>query len=105
MVRFEGIESREDAIHLRGPLYVEETEARALEEDEFWHDDLIDCEVVVDGSSVGKVMGVISGPMQDLLQVDTDYGERLVPLVKEIVTSIDVTDKRIEIHPPEGLFD
>lgn len=105
LVRFEGIDSRDQAMLVRGPLYVEVGEARALDQDEFWHDDLVGCVVAVGDTEVGTVSGVLTGPVQDLLQVDTERGERLVPLVKEIVTSVDTKARRIAISPPEGLLD
>ncbi|MCA1705522.1 MAG: ribosome maturation factor RimM, partial [Actinobacteria bacterium] len=76
LVRFAGIESREHAMTLRGPLYVPATEIRALEEDEFWHDDLVGCTVTVDGDEVGTVQGVLAGTAQDLLQIETPNGQR-----------------------------
>jgi 16S rRNA processing protein RimM len=105
LVRFDGIDSRDQAMLLRGPLYVEAGEARALDQDEFWHDDLVGCAVVVGDAEVGTVSGVLTGPVQDLLQVDTERGERLVPLVKEIVTTVDTEARRITVSPPEGLLD
>ncbi|MEA2452463.1 MAG: rRNA processing protein RimM [Actinomycetota bacterium] len=106
LVRFEGIDSREATMALRGPLYVPATDARALDEDEFWHDDLIGCTVVTaSGDELGVVEMVIAGPAQDLLQVETPNGRRLVPVVKEIVTNVDPEGKRIVVDPPEGLFD
>lgn len=104
LVRFDGIGSREQAMLLRGPLFVPAGETRTLDEDEFWHDDLIGCAVMVEGSSVGTVSAVLTGPVQDLLRVDTDQGERLVPLVKEIVTAVDTDSKQITLDPPEGLL-
>lgn len=105
LVRFEGIETREQAMQLRGPLYIEAGQARSLEPDEFWHDDLIGCSVTVSGAPVGTVTGVISGAVQDLLQVETERGERLVPLVKQIVTAVDMTSGTIVVDPPDGLLD
>ena len=105
LVRFEGIETREEAMRLRGSLFIEAAQARSLEPDEFWHEDLIGCSVTVDDAAVGTVTGVISGPVQDLLQVDTERGERLVPLVKQIVTTVDIAARTIVIDPPEGLLD
>lgn len=105
LVRFEGTDTREQAMFLRGPLYVPGEETRTLEDDEFWHDDLVGCAVVVGEVPVGTVTGVLSGPMQDLLQVDTTNGERLVPLVKPIVVRVDTGARQIVLDPPEGLFD
>jgi 16S rRNA processing protein RimM len=39
------------------------------------------------------------------LRVDTPRGERLVPMVKEIVPEVDTGARRIVIDPPEGLLD
>lgn len=106
LVRFEGVDSRAAAMLLRGPLYVPVTERRSLDPGEFWHDDLVGCSVVTgDGGNVGTVSGVIAGPSQDLLQIETASGERLVPIVKEIVVEVDTDKKRIVLDPPEGLLD
>lgn len=105
LVRFDGFDTREQAMLLRGPLFVAAGEARTLEEDEFWHDDLIGCRVMVEETSIGTVVGVLTGPVQDLLRVETERGERLVPLVKEIVTTVDPAAKEITLDPPEGLLD
>ncbi|MCA1709880.1 MAG: ribosome maturation factor RimM, partial [Actinobacteria bacterium] len=105
LVHFEDIESREAAMSLRGPLYVPAAEARALETDEFWHDDLAGCSVIVGGEPVGTVSGVVAGRAQDLLRVDTARGPRLVPLVKAIVIEVDTRGKKVILDPPEGLLD
>jgi 16S rRNA processing protein RimM len=106
LVKFAGIDSRESAVALRGALYVPSSETRALDDDEFWHSDLIGCTVVGrDGSDIGTVARVVAGPVQDLLEVTTSAGPRLVPMVKEIVTSVDPGARRIVLDPPEGLLD
>ena len=105
LVHFEGVADRNQAMLLRGPLYVPAGETRTLDADEFWHEDLIGCSVQVAGATVGTVSAVIPGRVQDLLQVDTANGPRLVPLVKEIVVHVDTAAKRITLDPPEGLLD
>ena len=106
LVRFEGIDDRPEAEGLRGPLYVPGTERRALEEDEFWTDDLVGCSVVTRaGAELGQVSGIVPGSAQDLLQVETGTGVRLVPAVKAIVVEVDPDARRIVVDPPEGLFD
>ena len=106
LVRFVGVESREDALLLRGPLYVPAAERRSLDPDEFWHDDLVGCSVVnAEGEGVGTVAGVIAGSAQDLLQITTPSGERLVPIVKAIVLQVDLATKTVVVDPPEGLLD
>jgi 16S rRNA processing protein RimM len=106
LVTFEGVDSRTEAEELRGALYVTPDELRALEDDEFWEHDLVGCEVVLaNGQPVGRVTGVVKGPAQDLLAVESPAGERLVPIVKEVVVDVSIDDGRITIDPPEGLLD
>ncbi|MGH2808771.1 MAG: ribosome maturation factor RimM [Actinomycetota bacterium] len=105
LVKFEGIDSREDAERIRGTLYVDATAARELDDDEFWGRDVIGSEVFVGGERVGEVTALIPGAAQDLLEVDTPRGSRLVPFVKEIVVEVDPTQRRVTIDPPEGLLD
>lgn len=105
LVRFEGIDTREEAMLLRGSLYIEAGQQRALEPDEYWHDDLVGCSVEVDGTTIGPVTAVLTGSMQDLLQVETAGGPRLIPLVRQIVIAVDTAAKQIVVDPPEGLLD
>lgn len=105
LVKFVGIDDRAQADALRGTLFVPPDDVRGLGDDEFWPDDAIGCDVVVvSGESVGTVKDVVGGPAQDLLVLDTPNGERLVPLVPEIVRSVDVDAHRVVIEPPEGLL-
>jgi 16S rRNA processing protein RimM len=106
LVKFEGIDTREMAATLRGTLYVPETEARDLDSDEFWNDDLVGCSVATkDGREVGTIARVISGSAQDLFEVQTSAGPRLVPVVAAIVVEVDTAARRIVIDPPEGLLE
>ena len=106
LVKFEGVESRDDAERVRGPLFVSADDVRALDEDEFWPHDLEGCEVFDrTGERLGTVTKLIPGNAQDLLAVATERGERLVPLVKEIVVAVDVAGRRVTIDPPAGLLD
>ena len=104
-VKFEGVDDREAAEMLRGALWVDASDQRSLEEGEFWEHQL-DGLAVVDarGASVGTVKRIDPGPAQDLLVVETESGERLVPLVAGIVTEVDVDGGRVTIDPPDGLL-
>lgn len=105
-MKFAGYDGRDEAESLRGPLYVPSEEARPLEPGEFWEHDLQGLEVVHAGTGevAGTVAGVVEGPAQDLLVLDTPAGERMVPLVSAIVVNVDVAARRVEIDPPEGLL-
>lgn len=106
LVKFEGIDTRESAMTLRGALYVPATEARDLDPDEFWTDDLVGCSVATsEGLDVGTITRVISGSAQDMFEVRTPRGPRLVPAVKAIVVEVDTTARKVVIDPPEGLLE
>jgi 16S rRNA processing protein RimM len=113
LVRFEGIADRTAAERLRGALLtVDSADAPQLgDPDEFYDHQLVGLAVVtVDGSLVGTVDDVLHPPGPGLLAVATgqsDEGsaEVLVPFVKAIVVSVDVTGGRLVIDPPPGLLD
>lgn len=106
LVAFEGVGSRTEAESLRGAVYASPEDLRELEPGEFWEGDLIGLEVIdAAGARIGRVADVRSGGAQDLLVLDTEAGERFVPLVEAIVTDVDVASGRVVIDPPPGLLD
>jgi 16S rRNA processing protein RimM len=106
LIKFQGIDARDDVAGLQGALYVRDNDLRQLEEDEFWPHDLIGCEVVTNtGASVGRVTEVVPGAAQDLLRVESEGDERLIPMVKDMVADVDTDARRIVVDPPEGLLD
>ncbi len=105
LVAFDESVTRADAERLRGALYVPPDRLRELDEGEYWEGDLVGCRVALPGGEpVGEVTEVVAGRSQDLLAVSTRAGERLIPLVKEIVTGVDVEARRVTIDPPDGLL-
>jgi 16S rRNA processing protein RimM len=105
IVAFEGISTRDGAEQLRGTtLCIPAEERRALQQDEFWPEQLVGLVAVDAGGEVlGEVTGVELGG-QDRLVVTTPTGaEVLVPFVADLVG--DPEGGRIRIDPPAGLFD
>lgn len=104
IVRFEGVAGREAAEALRGTELFVDSSALALDEGEFWPEDLIGLQVVdPSGAPLGEVAGVVPGP-QDRLVVATPDGRRVeVPFVADLVG--DPEDGRIVVDAPPGLFD
>jgi 16S rRNA processing protein RimM len=54
---------------------------------------------------IGNVTDVVDTGMQEILKVDHNGTEILIPWVDEIVTSIDENKKTIKTKLPEGLID
>jgi 16S rRNA processing protein RimM len=90
--------SREDALALRGrELLVPRAVAPALEEDEYWAEDLVGCLVVgaAGERELGRVVRLVALPSLEALELEDG---RLVPLVRDAVRAVDVAARRIEVE-------
>jgi len=108
LLRLEGIVTREQAETLVGVQFViEKSERRALEQGEWWVEELVGCDVVdADGHGVGRVTDVVVGAAQDRIVVETpDGGRGEVPFVESLVPQVDMESRRIIVDLPEGLFE
>ena len=81
-------------------------EAQTAGEDGFYRHELVGLEAQLpDGTKLGTVSDLLLGAAQDLLEVETAGGEKvLVPFVYEIVPSVDIEEGRVVMTPPPGLF-
>jgi 16S rRNA processing protein RimM len=103
LVQLEGVATRNDAEALRGALVEVAREALGLADDDILLSDLIGCRVVLaDGSPWGTIAGV-EADLQDRLVIHDGDVERLLPLVDEIVTAIDLEAGVVTVEPPTGL--
>lgn len=109
VVRFEGVGDRDAAEALRGTdLLVDVTaELAAPEGAGAWFVvELVGCDVADPGGRrLGRVTGVVPSPAHDLLVVDHEGREVLVPFVAALVPSVDVPARRVVVDPPGGLFE
>jgi 16S rRNA processing protein RimM len=94
ILRLEGHSSRDAAEALRGSaLLVPVEEAPALEEGEFWAHDLVGCRVVDGAREVGVVSRMVALPSVEALEV----GDRLIPLVRDAIRTVDVEARLIDV--------
>jgi 16S rRNA processing protein RimM len=75
------------------------------EEDAWFDHQLVGLRVIRDAVDIGVVTRVDHLPSQDLLAVETDGREVLVPFVKAIVPVVDMKSRSLTITPPLGLFE
>ena len=108
VILFKGIASMNDAELLAGTelrVAEDDLDEQELEEGEYYHRDLIGCEVVTEsGESIGQVASVDDGHGQARLVVRGRRNEVLIPLADAICT-VDIAAKRITVRPPEGLLE
>jgi len=102
--KFRGIDSISDAEKLRGAeVQVPRSERVELEPGEYFHSDLIGCEVreQASGRTVGRVTDFQEYGGPPLLEIDG--GRLLIPFVKAICVDIRPEDKLIQVDLPPGL--
>lgn len=108
---FEGCDSISDAEKLVGlEVQIPLSDRVKLPAGSYFVTDLIGCEVrQKSGAAIGRVRSVqINGDEirgTPILEIHTPRGEILIPLAQEICVAIDISARRIEVNPPEGLLD
>jgi 16S rRNA processing protein RimM len=107
LLGFEGINDRNQIEELRNVLLMAEVDIEAQStEDDFHVQQLLQCQVSTqDGLEIGPVTDVINLPGQDVLAVDYNGREVLIPFVKAIVPLVDIRNRKITVVPPVGLLD
>lgn len=104
IVSLEGVATRNDAELLKGQVVEVDREALNLDEGDVLLDDLIGCKVVLpDGREWGTIAAVERGAAQDLLVIHDGAIERMLPIVDQFVTNIDIAAGVVTIDPPEGI--
>ncbi len=107
LIKFEGVDSLEAALALRGKvLYIDREDAP--DTGGYFIQDLIGLEVVDadDGSLYGSLSDVSATGANDVYHIAFPDGkERLIPVIPQVVISIDLDQNRMQIRPLKGLFD
>lgn len=108
VVTFDGYPDRTAVEGLNGQwlsLKVPEAELPS-EPDEYFDRQLVGLSVEDHlGVSVGRVAEVLHMPAQDMLRVETDAGERLIPFVQALVPSVDLEAGSVRLADLPGLLE
>ena len=108
LVKFAEIVNRTSAEAVRGTLLIAsvEPDELPLEPEEFYDRQLIGLTVTrQDGVEVGMVGSVLHLPAQDVLEIETASGTRLVPFVAALVPEVDLNAGRLTVVAVAGLLD
>lgn len=105
LVKLADVHTRNDAEALQGKQIEVERASLEIDEEDVILDDLIGCKVqLVDGTPWGTIESVdVANPHQDLLVIIDGELERLLPLVDEFVTNIDLDAGLVTVDPPMDL--
>ncbi len=110
LIKFKGIDNREQAATLRESLLTIPLDQRVtLPEGSYYHDQLIGLLVCdFDGQRIGTVVDLLSTGGHDLLIVEKEReaGKRfMIPVVRKFIRQVDQVAGKIVVNLPEGLLD
>jgi len=105
-VRFQEVPRRDLAEELvGGEIYIDIDQRDELPEDMYYLDDLEGCKVVCSQfGDLGKITDIMDLPANNVWQVNGQYGEVLIPAIKEMVDDIDLVNKLIHVTLLDGLI-
>lgn len=106
IMQLEGTEDFDAALALKNTLVYADRSDIPLKEGDFFVADLIGLSVIDadNGKEYGKISDVTNRGASDIYVVDTPYGEKLLPAVKEFVKRVD-TEAGVYVTPILGLLD
>jgi 16S rRNA processing protein RimM len=105
LLQLEGCSDRNGAEKLVGSqVYVHKDALPELDPDEFYLKDLEGKLLkTTEGRAVGRVIGFIANSSQDLLRVQGDGEEYLIPLIPEFLHAVD--EDEVTVSLPPGLLE
>ena len=108
ILKLEGADDRNAAEALRvKELYITEDDLPELPEGQYYVRDLIGMSVTEeDGNLLGHVTDVLQNTAQDIFEVESENGKKLlIPKVDQFVLDIDAEKREITVRLIEGMMD
>jgi len=106
IAHFEEIESIDAATKLVGTeVYLPETSLPALDDGQYYFHDLVGMNAFEDEVLIGLVVNILNFPGHDVLTIDHNGHEVLVPITDEIVREVNLKTKSVKLQLPPGLLD
>jgi 16S rRNA processing protein RimM len=108
LLKLQGIESPEEAAKYRNALLqIDESELYPLPAGSFYHFQLEGLEVYdVQRGFLGRLTEVLATGANDVYVIKSEqYGEVLIPAIKEVILHVDLNAGRMEVNLLPGLLD
>ena len=101
VMKLAGIETPEEARSWSGAeLLVLRANAAPKADDEYYYADLVGCTIRSEGKAIGAVRSIWNNGSNDMLEVETDNGIRVIPFRSEFVGAVDIEEAKIELIAP-----
>ncbi|WP_214849741.1 ribosome maturation factor RimM [Exiguobacterium sp. s193] len=107
MVTFKGMHHINDVEKYKGlKLFVQPEVLQELAENEYYYHEIIGCDVYDGETKIGVISEILETGANDVWTIKRP-GKKdvLIPYIEQVVASIDVQEKRIQITPLPGLIE
>lgn len=107
LVTFKGLENINLVEKYKGlKLYVHAEDVHELPENEYYYHEIIGCEAIVDGETIGIVDDIFETGANDVWVIKRPgKSDALIPYIESVVKEIDVEAKQVVITPIPGMID
>jgi 16S rRNA processing protein RimM len=107
IVKLEDVNSFDGADKLVGcALYLPLTELPELDEDQFYYHDIISYLIVDEHKgALGTIENIYELPHQDLIAMNYQNKEVLIPITDDFITKVDHQKKELHVVLPDGLLE
>ena len=106
VVTFKGVASRDEAERLNGvELYIPREKLPAIEDDEYYHADLIGLDAVTTAyEPLGRVIAIHNFGAGDIIEIAPESGMTiLLPFSNAVVPTVDIAGGRVVIELPKEI--
>lgn len=87
-------------------LYISSDDLMELEEDQYYHHELIGLKVYEDAEFIGEIVNIIENPSNDIYVVKTFNGvEFYLPAVKQFILNVDLDNRIMKVKLIQGMKD
>lgn len=107
LMKLKGVDDMNDAERLKGcTIKIHRSNARKLEEGEYFIADIIDSDVYTDDNQyLGKVDDIYNAGSSDIYVVKDESGKQiLLPAIKDVLLDIDIEKQKVTVHLLKGLI-
>lgn len=107
IMEIDGVDNMDAAEALRGKIVYIERKALKLDKDQYLICDLLGCKVYDADSNkeLGEISDVSKTGANDVWHISKEGKEYLIPVIDEVVISVDIDEDRIVIRPLKGIFE
>ncbi len=105
IIKFKGVETRDDADSLRAhTVWLTREQVGPLDEGRWFVQDILGVDVYTDeGEHLGEIAEVLNMSANDVYVVRAEGREILLPAIEQVIKEVDLEDRKMVVHLMEGL--